>query len=405
MRSIHSLLTPARVARAKTHDFRPANVAGVAINLEAAQEARPALILQKARPKIKVRKVKLNLGKLTADIHAALKDNVRGYAFGLRQNGQHVATLTWDSARVNGSGWTLDTKMHVASVSKTITAMAAVKMLTDKGLPFTTKIGPYFPVYWNEGQNSPDITFRELLTHHGGFTDANYDGSYPVFKQQIEQGVAANRASQGGNYTNAAFSIVRVLNSTMTGAVPKDLSMPSGTSATERDAIWDDLTSESFELYVKSKILTPSGVSNVATTPSTGSAFAYTTRPDQAGWDSGELQTQLGGAGFRVSVNDLLNIMGTFRRKGSIVSPQKAQEALDAELGVDTIDTPLGKMYGKGGWWGGGGMTGGLFHVEQSYIAFLPDDMELAILVNSNIGSSAASLYWTVNNAVINNME
>jgi len=98
--------------------------------------------------------------------------------------------------------------------------------------------------------------------------------------------------------------------------------------------------------------------------------------------------------------------MGTFRRKGTIVSPAKAQQALDASLGIDSItDTPAGKMYVKNGWWGGGGQNGGLWHVEQAVAAFLPDDMEAVVLCNSNVGAQGASLTSTLKNAVLNNIE
>jgi hypothetical protein len=123
-------------------------------------------------------------------------------------------------------------------------------------------------------------------------------------------------------------------------------------------------------------------------------------------WYSGELQTQLGGAGFRVSVNDMLDVMGAFRRKGTIVSPAKAQQALDASLGIDRIDeTPAGKSYLKNGWWGGGGQDGQSWHVEQSVACFLPDDMEAVVLVNSNIGAAGASLTSTFRTAIINNID
>jgi len=58
------------------------------------------------------------------------------------------------------------------------------------------------------GPNSADITFRELLTHRAGFTDANYDGDYMTFKNQIKVGVAANPTA---NYTNGSFEISRDL--------------------------------------------------------------------------------------------------------------------------------------------------------------------------------------------------
>lgn len=401
------VVVPAAVAeRAKTYDFKPANIASAAMREEVAQANGPSLIARKINTKPAQAKPKLNVTKMGQDMHAALKDNVRGYAFQVRKGGQPIYTLIWDWARAPGqgsSGWSLSTRMHVASVSKLITAIAAVKMLDERNLSFDTKIGPYLPTYWTVGPNSADITFRDLLTHRAGFTDTYYDGNYPTFKAQIQNGVVA---SPPGNYTNGAFSLVRVLNATMTNEVPRTYVFPLNVAQSQKDAVWDQLSSMAFERYVANKVFAPSGVSGVASTPTPGSAFAYSTRPDTAGWDSGELQTQLGGAGFRVSVNDMLDVMGTFRRKGTIVPAAKAQQAMDASLGIDSItDSPAGKMYLKNGWWGGGGKDGQSWHVEQAVAAFLPDDMEAVVLCNSNIGPQGASLTQTFRNAVLNNIE
>jgi CubicO group peptidase (beta-lactamase class C family) len=395
-------VSPAVLEQAKGHTFRPPHIASANTKDERLARTAPAAIqLRRAALKVGPVKPKLNVSKMGEDMHAALKDSVRGYAFQVRKGGQPIYTLIWDTARSanqGGKGWTLDTRMHVASVSKLMTAIGAVKMLDERNLSFDTNIGPYLPTYWTVGPNSNAITFRDLLTHKAGFLDSYYDGDYMTFKGQIAAGVNPNPPP---NYTNGAFSLVRVLNATMTGAVSKNLNVPAS-----KDQIWDIVTQNAFKTYMNNKVFGPSGVSGVSTTASPSSAFAYATKSDAQGWDSGELGTQLGGAGFRLSVNDLLDVMGTFRRKGTIVASAKAQAALDASLGIDWInETPAGKVYIKNGWWGGGGQDGSMWHVEQAVAAFLPDDMEAVVLSNSNIGPNGASLTNTFYNAIVNNIE
>lgn len=387
-------LSPAVLQRAQTHSFRPANLAGV--RREPKVDPAPLIALTGRKLKLAPR---VDVKKWTEAVHAALKDKVRGYAMAIRKGGQPHATLIWGEAQTPSAGWSLATRMHVASVSKLMTAIVAVKMLDERNLSFDTKIGPYLPEYWTPGTRSRDITFRELLTHRAGFTDANYDGDFLTFKRQIEQGVAANPAS---NYTNGSFSLVRVLGATLTGALPRSFKAPQGVA---NDAVWDVAATDAFLEYAQQKVFTPSGVANVSPTPipspSNVRAVAYATKGDTKGWDSGPLATQLGGAGFRLSVDDVLDVMGTFRRKGTIVSKAKAQEALDASLGIDNItDSALGKIYDKNGWWGGD-CTNDVCHVEQSVAFFLPGDMEAVVLVNSNIGVDS-SLRGTIRNAYLN---
>jgi hypothetical protein len=389
----------AETTAAKAHNF--GLVAGATVALDEQTDRAPLI----KKPTVVPRNTtpKLNIGKFGETVHAALKDKVRGYALGLRKNGQHVLTLIWDWSKTpqeGGQGWTLDTRMHVASVSKLMTAFVAVKALHDSGRSFDTQIGAFLPAYWDAPSRSQQVTFRNLLTHRGGFT--NHDGDYKSFKQQVEQGISANSSYK---YTNGSFSLVRVLTSTMTGAVNPNLyyEFPF-TEEALNDALWDSKTQQAFLNYAQSKVFTPSGVANVSAAPGTVGAYGYSGKTDTKGWNSGNVSGQLGGAGFRLSVNDLLNVMGTFRRKGTIVPASKAKEAIEAGLGIDQIiTTPAGTIYNKNGRWQNGSTASA--DTEQSLVYFMPEDIELAVLVNSWIGTEQASLRGTITNAYLANLE
>jgi len=125
----------------------------------------------------------------------------------------------------------------------------------------------------------------------------------------------------------------------------------------------------------------PAGVHDATLTHAPGDVLAYAYPAAGPGWNSGDLSSVSGGAGWHISASGLLDVMGTFRRKGTILPSDKAQTMIDAGFGIDVIqDTPLGKLYNKNGlWWDG-------THFEQSLAYFLPDDMELVVLANSSIG-------------------
>ncbi len=401
-------VSAADAERVKAHSFKPANVLRA---IPEDQTDGPSLVATR-RPVLKPGPAtpKLNVAKFGETVHNAFKENVRGYALGLRKNGQPILTLIWDSARTpnqGGKAWTLDTRMHVASVSKLMTAIIATKLLDERGLSFDTKIGSYLPTYWNEGTNASDITFRELLTHRAAFTV--YDGDYASFKRQIEMGVSSN-AANGIGYTNGTFSLVRVLTATMTGGVSRNatfeppVAMSAANTAAFNDAMWDVKTTDAFLAYAQAKVFTPSGVAGVSAAPSAGGAFAYAGKADTQGWDSGDLRGELGGAGFRLSVNDVLDVMGTFRRKGTIVSAAKAKEAIEATLGIDqAIDTPAGKIYNKNGAWRTGKSV--TDDIEQSVAYFFPEDIECVVLVNSWLGTQQASLRGTIRDAYVANLD
>jgi len=64
-----------------------------------------------------------------------------------------------------------DKELHIASVSKTITAVAVLKLLQDTGVGIDNTVGPYLPPEWELGDGVGAITFRELMTHRSGLAN------------------------------------------------------------------------------------------------------------------------------------------------------------------------------------------------------------------------------------------
>jgi CubicO group peptidase (beta-lactamase class C family) len=81
----------------------------------------------------------LDVPAFQAALDTALKNNsVFGYVAQLRQHGQALFTNTWQFAigpQDQGSElWTPDVQMHVASVSKLMTAMAMMVLFRDNNI-------------------------------------------------------------------------------------------------------------------------------------------------------------------------------------------------------------------------------------------------------------------------------
>lgn len=383
---------PVSVAKARAHQFRPANTIG-------AKELRdgdgPALVA-KEPPKVFASPPKLDIDEFSTTLHAALKDKVRGYALVVRKNGALASNVIWDRAKSPSEGnvaFAIDTRMHVASVSKLLTAMTIVDLLDEKGISVDAKIGPYLPDYWEVGQHVADITFRELMRHRSGFHSDDSDGSFPAMKREAARHVPKNASK---HYANVNFSLLRVLGATLAGAVTPDTRW----DAEINDAMWDIATTQWFISRVNTRLLAPAGVAAMSPIPSGASAFAYDSATDDDGWNSGDVTTQLGGVGFRLSADDVAKVMGMFRRGGAVVHNSVGRQAIEDLLGLDyAIETPAGMIRCKNGAWGQNG------DVEQSIAYFMPGGIEAVLLVNSRIGSSNASINATVENAYFNSLE
>ena len=328
---------------------------------------------------------RLNTDQLRRDLHGLLGFCLTGYSMQLRRYNRVVFDDQWNFAKtpVDGAvGWTADVPIHVASVSKLITAMAMTKLLEDHNISPDAVIWPWLPPYWLRGPGVNQLTFRHLLTHTSGLVpgpDVPGPCDFPFMKDQI--GLGAMPGSKFA-YRNMNFGLCRILLTTMDAPYLFNPLL----AAWATDEYWDLTTISYYARYVSDNVFAPVGVtSSFQHTDENALAYPY---PDPAfdvpGWNSQDLKTMCGAVGWHLSVDDLLTVMAEFRRGGQVVDPVIAQRMLDRQFGLDLKeDTPLGRIYCKGGFWSQiEGDTVGFF-VEQANVFFLPKGMELVILANS----------------------
>ncbi len=384
---------------ARAHVIRPKHVVGVQMDTGVPARARRIDLVAKTR-KISL-KPRLNIDAFGPALHGKLSPYVNGYAWQIRRKGTPMHTGLWGWARspANGSrGWTLDTRMHIASVSKLMTAMAMAHKLRGANRDVTERIRHYLPDYWSLGEKIEDVAFRHLLDHTAGFRVPNSDTDFSTMKSAVAGGVAGTFGKYG--YENANFALCRILIPVLHGWINQ-----ADTHGSATDHIWDVRSTLRFREYCNTYVFGPSGVADVDFEPGPNDALAYDSGGTQPGWNSGDLQTVCGGAGFRMSVNEVLDVMGTFRRSGTILPTSQVQPFLDQMLGLDQrIDTAAGSLYNKNGAWGPDATR-----LEQSVAYFLPGDMELCLFVNSPIapktpGGDPQSLRGLVKDAYIENL-
>jgi hypothetical protein len=165
------------------------------------------------------------------------------------------------------------------------------------------------------------------------------------------------------------------------------------------DGHWDSITLSAYAADVEQHLFNPAGVNGPTFTHPDPDALAYAF-PSGAGWNSGDLTADAGGTSWHTSLEELLDVMGCFRRQGSIMSPAAAQTMLDNGFGIDVIEsTPLGTLYNKNGLWRSGAMQ-----TEQSLAYFLPRDTELVVLANSPIGAADKFFRDLVTGIYLNNI-
>jgi CubicO group peptidase (beta-lactamase class C family) len=321
----------------------------------------------------------LNIQGFSDAVQAPLTNLTAGYS--LRLNVFGVASpilVDWNWAKQPQDGsesWTPDVRMHVASLSKIVTAIAMTKLLNDQGMQYDTPIIDFLPGYWSKGPNVNEITFAELMTHTSGLAFGNTTSStdFQFMKEQVAAGVTKQDLGQF-SYQNMNFGLCRILISTINGNIPVD--------AAPNDSMWDSVTIQAYQEFVEANVFSPAGVTGATLLHEPADTLAYNFPVSGNGWNSGDLTKFAGPAGWHMTLDQFLALMSTFRRSGTIMSPADAQILLAAGFGIDwTVQTPLGTYYAKVGGWS---HTGG--YMEQCIAFYLPQDMELVLFVNSPVG-------------------
>jgi hypothetical protein len=187
------------------------------------------------------------------------------------------------------------------------------------------------------------------------------------------------------------YGLCRILLATLNGDVPADSLFPGWPGSV--DCLWDASTITAYTAYLTNELFAPSGVTGPDFTHDVTDAFAYDF-PVTGPWDSGDLTYMAGGAGWHMTLNEVLAVMGTFRRAGTIVSPTQAEAMLEDHWGINyAIPTNLGQTapdnqgtyYVKYAGWGHQPVATQTGWEEEGEAFFLPLGMELVVLVNSTV--------------------
>lgn len=143
-------------------------------------------------------------------LSAQLNARVTGYSFAIVDGGQ-VAESRAGGIRKVGAAFETDTQVHVASVSKTVTAVAVLQLLEANGLSVFDSIGPWLPDDWVKGYGfwqKGGLRFIDLLTHRSGVQQSlskyvttipgySAGNSYDALQELVANGIAPDWKDTG----------------------------------------------------------------------------------------------------------------------------------------------------------------------------------------------------------------
>jgi CubicO group peptidase (beta-lactamase class C family) len=261
------------------------------------------------------------------------------------------------------------TKIPVASVSKVVTALAAIRVLAKHHVDLGSGIGGHLPSDWKLDPHVASITFRELLSHRSGIKDyGNNSQDYATLKKFFTQSVdpTKNTPCQGPAvvnppdpinpndkspcYSNYNFAIFRVLLPWLDGFVDDPANRAAKLAA-------------AYVKIVQANVFEPVGAHGVdAKPPTTGPqatayAFSYKYPGSDPGHDWGDDSLGVGAAGWYLAIDDIDKVLYSLNKNdGRILTPTQRQEMETMpQLGWDTLVDSTGyRWVEKNGGWGYG---------------------------------------------------
>lgn len=302
-----------------------------------------------------------------------------GYAYALSQAGQVVRQngvgLARTGADLPQTGQSETKKMHVASVSKTMTAIVLLRLLAERGLSVDTAIGAYLPADWTRGNGVNSITFRQLLTHRSGFGQSTASGSdYNNLRALVGQPVPFKGDF---DYDNDNYGLMRVLVAVMLGG---DLPFPWLDKGAFTTAVFLNYATAAYN-----GVGVPFSCEPSANAPTLQYDFPDTGNP---GYVEPSRSLSCGGFGVMVSAQNLARTLAFLRYTTDLMPAASYQQMKSGSLGFmeparyGFAQGQFGVYHTHGGDWdhSGGSGNGGL----DACVMVFPINVEASVLINSS---------------------
>ncbi|ARK12584.1 serine hydrolase [Fibrella sp. ES10-3-2-2] len=332
----------------------------------------------------------LDVDDLAKSIEAKIKDNVKGYQIVIYADGSLKASRAGGSARMSQDApartMSIGDKINVASVSKTVTAAALMKLLTDNKIDVDDKFWSYLPSHWSIPASVKALSFRQLFTHKSGFL-THYGSDYANLKKLVANGASVNKPYL---YNNSNYALMRFLIAKLSGASIT----PVPTNATAAQLSFTETTQAEQYTYAyiancQESVFDKVGIApNMACKPTdTNPALCYKwAAPNGNGTAWGDMTFTNAERGWNMSGLQMAALLNTLNTTSKIVPTTVAKAMRTDSLGYDgcNMQTNSGvKYYFKNGGYPAGNNPGEV----SAWIFGFENNVHMAVLVNSDYKS------------------
>jgi len=323
------------------------------------------------------------LSRFEENIRKTLDGKTMGYGFvlydGVRDYPAFNVARGWKRVAADGGNLKFDltSRIHIASMSKTLSAIATLQLLKKDNLTTYDKLVDFLPRWWKTGPNADQITLRDIMQHMSGIRnegEKNCDGeSFRELRCVTERGV--NPDSMGVySYQNMNFAMLRV-------AIPK---LEGYDHAEKND---DSLTAFRYIDYVNNNIIRTAGAEEVGFCRPTPDDYQYYYKwpyePKSKGQRFYDYSLKTGAYGSYISVEDYGKIIYKLFNSEEILDSAWRDTLVTNHLGCYTYKGKHGGYIWHNGEWTWTDKSGS--GQMNSCWMYFPNGVIAVAMVNSNI--------------------
>lgn len=285
-------------------------------------------------------------------------------------------------------------KYSCASVSKTVTAAALIKLLSDLSeVSLNSTIANFLPEHWQRGPGINTITFEELLRHESGF---RYDvmgigngDDYATLKALIANGI--NLADKStSSYNNRNYAILRLIIPRLEGKNIMNLTGQSGIILQANELVQAGLCAGYYKEYVKKVVFDKVSLydADVKYTEQAPPLYYAFPSGSEKGSHVGDLTLHSGGQGWVMSTLEMSSFFRALHYTTDILPKSLSNQMITNNLGYDVTGTTNDGVsyYWKNGIYGSNGKG------YRSLIIGFGNDIQIAIMTNSPINLQANAI-------------
>lgn len=342
------------------------------------------------------------------NIFSSLKDSAVGWAYTIWKNGKQVyknnggyKVTAVDRKDKTGLPFEVDTKIHVASFSKTITALAVAKLVELKKISWESKAKEFLPSYWKFHPLFEEITIRNLVEMKSGI-DGPLDAVSSCadsLRLLMERGPNPSKIGVF-NYQNTSHGLLRIIIAYVVGYKEYSPELNSN--------ILSVVTANMYTDFVNEYLFRPAGITwadcrITDNEPALGYPFPYNNEAGEltgfGGLKSdGNLGEYAGGFGWYLSATEAGIFINSVFFERNILNKKTLTQLFDMEFPFKIRMGKYAAYFGSGGDWGHPTKPKGWQGIHAYFYCF-PDNLIITVFMNSGDGTPTGPLLRAYNHS------